>query len=499
MSTNNRQDSGIKTTPKTQASPSEREQRLQNRNVRRNDPTSQIRSPPNEDQSTSTNLSLSSTQSFTFPDLDSVIHTPRSPRNTRQYSDRFSRRLDVQIDAQKSYFEAKFSQERDEYSLCLATLEQNFDAKLENAQNSFLAQLDFNAERAVQNKLKDNLIQASTERILEEIAGSPSIHDLANTIITREEIPLQNSLISNIKSRVIPKLTAEFEKILTEQMTESLNKQEFLQESLPDMEKKFVTMSNRSKQTADVMDKIIQKQPHIDNLLSQNKTQLDSLRNDISDAKADIKHIKANLDDIDKKANQSRDKLAEIKLDNSNSEDAIKASTEATSALNKEFIVLLDKINMTSGKLNVMEERALRLKEEVVDTNTNLKNNLSSNDVLAMIEDKMSAYNKNVVQPLQQEMSQEKVISIVEKMSKLNFTNNPITTKSSNPGGDGDDDSSSKGTTNLKKIRIAKTLAIIAIRVATVMGMNHQMMALMQWTTFRHLQQHIIYKILRNL
>ena len=41
-------------------------------------------------------------------------------------------------------------------------------------------------------------------------------------------------------------------------MTESLNKQEFLQESLPDMEKKFVTMSNRSKQTADVMDKIIQ-------------------------------------------------------------------------------------------------------------------------------------------------------------------------------------------------------------------------------------------------
>ena len=138
MSTQNRRNSGIKTPPETQTSPSDRERRLQNRNVRRNDPTPQFRSPQTEDQSM--NISLSSTQSFTFQDLDSVIHTPRSPMNARQYSERFNRRLNVQIDAQKSYFEAKFSQERDEYSLRLATLEQNLDAKLDNAQTSFLAE-----------------------------------------------------------------------------------------------------------------------------------------------------------------------------------------------------------------------------------------------------------------------------------------------------------------------------------------------------------------------
>ena len=104
--------------------------------------------------------------------------------------------------------------------------------------------MEFNAERAVQNKLKNNLIQASTERILDEIVGSPSIHNLATEIINHEEIPLQNSLINKIKSKVIPKLTAEFEKILTEQMTASMTKQEFLQESIPDMEEKFATMSN---------------------------------------------------------------------------------------------------------------------------------------------------------------------------------------------------------------------------------------------------------------
>ena len=43
MSTQNRRNSGIKTTPETQALPSDRERRLQNRNVRRNDPTPQFR------------------------------------------------------------------------------------------------------------------------------------------------------------------------------------------------------------------------------------------------------------------------------------------------------------------------------------------------------------------------------------------------------------------------------------------------------------------------
>ena len=149
----------IKHIPSTPAPPSDREQRLQIRNQRR------VQNQLNLSSQSSKNdeISLNSTQSFTFLNLDAVIHTPRSPQNAHQHSKRFSRRLDVQIDAQKSYFEAKFSQERDEYALRLAELENNMDTKISNAENNFLAQLESNAEQMVQTKLKENLIQASAD------------------------------------------------------------------------------------------------------------------------------------------------------------------------------------------------------------------------------------------------------------------------------------------------------------------------------------------------
>ena len=66
-------------------------------------------------------------------------------------------------------------------------------------ENNFLAQLESNAEEMLQNKLKEDLIQASTDRILNEIGKPPSINNLANETSNREENPLQTSLVQKLK------------------------------------------------------------------------------------------------------------------------------------------------------------------------------------------------------------------------------------------------------------------------------------------------------------
>ena len=89
--------SGIKSTPSSPATPSNREQRLQTQSEYRvqnelnllsqsskNDATS---TPQGDDYST--NYSLNITQSFTFPDFDCLIHNPRSLQTPRPYSERF--------------------------------------------------------------------------------------------------------------------------------------------------------------------------------------------------------------------------------------------------------------------------------------------------------------------------------------------------------------------------------------------------------------------------
>ena len=185
----------MKPIPSIPATSSDREQRLQIINQRRVQNKLNLSSQSSKNDETS----LNSTQSFTFPNLDAEVHTPRSPWNSRQYSERFSRRLDVEINAQKSYFEAKISQERDEYALRLAELKNNMDTNISNAENNFLAQLESNAEQMVQNILKENLIQAFTDRILNEIAKSPLINNLADEIINHEENLLQTSMVQKLK------------------------------------------------------------------------------------------------------------------------------------------------------------------------------------------------------------------------------------------------------------------------------------------------------------
>ena len=80
MSTQNMDNSGIKNPTTPPAPPSDRAQRHQSRNLRKDasteDPPSQFTTPASDDNRNNTLV----TSKYTFPDIDTVINTPRSPR-----------------------------------------------------------------------------------------------------------------------------------------------------------------------------------------------------------------------------------------------------------------------------------------------------------------------------------------------------------------------------------------------------------------------------------
>ena len=183
---------GIKSTPSPPAAQSDREQHLQSRNQRRKqelNPLPQIHNEegattPQQDNQSATN-SLHSTQYFTI-DFVSLVNNPKTLRTPHQYSERFNKMLDIRIDAQKSYFESKFSQERDEYALKLAQIEKKYDKKFERIETDLVTKLEHNAERAVQNKIKDSLIQLSTARILSDLTELLHMEKMVDTIVNRK-------------------------------------------------------------------------------------------------------------------------------------------------------------------------------------------------------------------------------------------------------------------------------------------------------------------------
>ena len=65
-------------------------------------------------------------------------------------------------------------------------------------ESNFLAQLESNTERMLQNKLKEHILQASTDQKLNEIGKSPSMNNLANEIINHEDNLLQTSQVQEI-------------------------------------------------------------------------------------------------------------------------------------------------------------------------------------------------------------------------------------------------------------------------------------------------------------
>ena len=81
MSTQNINNSGIKKTTNTPAPPSDRAQRHQSRNLRREasteDPPSQFTTPTSDDNRN--NTLVNSNAPYNFPDIDAVVNTPQSP------------------------------------------------------------------------------------------------------------------------------------------------------------------------------------------------------------------------------------------------------------------------------------------------------------------------------------------------------------------------------------------------------------------------------------
>ena len=55
------------------------------------------------------------------------------------------------------------------------------------------------------------------------------------------------------------------------------------------------------------------------------------------------------MDEITPSTEKSRDSVADLKVENYTTNEAIAASTQTVAALKKEYTSLLNKINMTSG------------------------------------------------------------------------------------------------------------------------------------------------------
>ena len=117
-------------------------------------------------------------------------------------------------------------------------------------------------------------------------------------------------------------------------------------------------------------DRIITWQTEVENLIRRNKMDVDSIKCDISDAKSELKAIRNNLDEIKLNTEKSMDAVADLKVENNTTVEAIAASSQTAAALKKEYTSLLDKINMTSGKLNVLETRMNNLKDDVYENST---------------------------------------------------------------------------------------------------------------------------------
>ena len=111
---------------------------------------------------------------------------------------------------------------------------------------------------------------------------------MANDLLNRDEDSFQNSIMQKLKSKIIPKITADFEKIITERMENSVKHFDTLQESIPEIENKVTNMVTKTKRTANVLDKMVLKQPELNDFISQNTTNLKLLKDYIYYTKADI-------------------------------------------------------------------------------------------------------------------------------------------------------------------------------------------------------------------
>ena len=82
--------------------------------------------------------------------------------------------------------------------------------------------------------------------------------------------------------------------------------------------------------------------------------------------------MKKDLKDIETNSGKFRDLITEHKSEIATTKDGASNADQTITALKREFIDLLDQINMMSGKLDVIKQQAKEIKMETIKVQRNI-------------------------------------------------------------------------------------------------------------------------------
>ena len=81
--------------------------------------------------------------------------------------------------------------------------------------NFMTADITNSIEQAVRNSIKDNLVEASKNKIVSEITNSDCMDTLVDNIVYKENAEFEDTVVKNLMKDVVPKVTKEARTCLT--------------------------------------------------------------------------------------------------------------------------------------------------------------------------------------------------------------------------------------------------------------------------------------------
>ena len=87
----------------------------------------------------------------------------------------------------QEHIEARLRSDRDDYAMRFPKLKNKYWAQVDELRNKMESSLDNRAERIVQNKIKDNLVQKSFDCIIDDLASMDMMSDFAQTVLDKHE------------------------------------------------------------------------------------------------------------------------------------------------------------------------------------------------------------------------------------------------------------------------------------------------------------------------
>ena len=120
--------------------------------------------------------------------------------------DKYTKHLDVRIDATKSYFEAKFGCERNKYAAKLAEFDTKFKQHVTNMNQKMENLMQQNIECVVQNKIKEKLVLSSTEKIMSEITNPSYADSIINNIVNENEVWFEQKIVDKLAKKIVFKV-----------------------------------------------------------------------------------------------------------------------------------------------------------------------------------------------------------------------------------------------------------------------------------------------------